>query len=140
MKPVLYAEDERDDVFFMRYAWELAGIPNPLVEVKDGREAIDYLAGQGIYSDREKHPLPCLLLLDLNLPGKNGFDVLRWLRKQPLFKRLKVVIVSGSNQENDMATARSLGVTDYIVKPSSPKLLLEIIQQKKGSWFPKEDE
>ena len=139
MKPVLYAEDERDDVFFMRYAWELAGIPNPLVEVKDGQEAIDYLSGQGIYSDREKHPLPCLLLLDLNLPGKNGFDVLRWVREHAEFKLLKVVIVSGSNQESDMEKARSLGVTDYIVKPSSPKLLLQIVQEKKESWFLKEE-
>ncbi len=140
MKPVLYAEDEQDDVFFMRYVWELASIPNPLIDVQDGQEAIDYLAGKGRFSDREKHPLPCLLLLDLNLPGLNGFDVLRWLRQQPELEGLKVVIVSGSNQETDMKTAQSLGITDYVVKPASPNHLLEILQEKKGLWLPKENE
>jgi CheY-like chemotaxis protein len=140
VKPVLYAEDERDDVFFMRYAWELAGIPNPLIDVQDGQEAIDYLAGKGRFSDREKHPLPCLLLLDLNLPGQNGFEVLRWVRQQPELKSLKVVIVSGSNQETDIKTARGLGITDYIVKPSTPNSLVEIIQEKRGLWLPKEKE
>ena len=135
MKPVLYAEDEPDDVFFMHYVWELAAVPNPLVDVKNGQQAIDYLAGQGLFADRQKQPLPCLLLLDLNLPGKNGFDVLRWVRQQPDLKSLKVVIVSGSNQETDIETARSLGITDYIVKPSSPKRLLEIFQEKRGLWL-----
>jgi len=131
----LYAEDEGDDVFFMHYVWELAGIPNPLIDVKDGQEAIDYLEGKGHFSDREKYPLPCLLLLDLNLPGINGFEVLRWVRQQPELKSLKVVIVSGSNQDTDVETARSLGITDYIVKPASPNRLLEILQEKKADWL-----
>ena len=139
MLPVLYAEDEPDDIFFMRYVWELAGIPNPLVEVKDGQEAIDYLAGQGAFSDRKQYPLPCLLLLDLNMPGKSGFDVLRWIRQQPNLTSLKVVVVSGSNQEADIATARSLGITDYIIKPSGLHTLLEIVQAKKDVWLPKEN-
>ena len=119
----------------MRHVWELAGIPNPLIDVKDGQEAIDYLEGKGHFSDREKYPLPCLLLLDLNLPGMNGFEVLRWVRQQPELKSLKVVIVSGSNQDTDVETARSLGITDYIVKPASPNRLLEILQEKKGDWL-----
>jgi len=139
MLPVLYAEDEPDDIFFMRYIWELVGIPNPLVEVKDGQEAIDYLAGQGTFSDRKQYPLPCLLLLDLNMPGKSGFDVLRWIRQQPNLTSLKVVVVSGSNQEADIATARSLGITDYIIKPSGLHTLLEIVQAKKDVWLPKEN-
>ena len=122
----------------MQYAWELAGIPNPLIHVKDGQEVIDYLGGKGLFAEREKHPLPCLLLLDLNLPGQNGFDVLRWIRQLSDLKSLKVVIVSGSNQESDMETARSLGITDYIVKPSSPNKLLQVIQEKKGGWLPNE--
>ncbi len=140
MKPVLYAEDEGDDVFFMRHVWELASIPNPLIDVKDGQEAIDYLEGKGHFSDREKYPLPCLLLLDLNLPGINGFEVLRWVRQQPEVKSLKVVIVSGSNQDTDVETARSLGITDYIVKPTSPSRLLEILEEKKGDWLSTEGE
>ena len=60
----------------MHHVWEHAGIAHPLIDIKDGQAAIDYLAGQGLFTDRKKHPLPCLVLLDLNLPGKNGFEVL----------------------------------------------------------------
>ena len=133
--PVLYAEDSRDDVFFMQRVWETAGIPNPLITVKDGQLAIDYLAGQGEYADRQRHPMPCLLLLDLKLPRKSGFDVLRWLREQPSLRNLKVVIVSGSNQDADMDLARSFGVLDYVVKPSSPSRLLEIVRKNQRAWL-----
>jgi CheY-like chemotaxis protein len=133
--PVLYAEDEPNDVFFMRFAWEEARVPNPLVVLKDGQQAIDYLAGQGPFADREKHPLPCLLLLDLNLPLRNGFDVLRWIREHPALASLKVVIVSGSEMDSDMAMARSLGITEYVVKPSSLMTLLDIIEQRHKLWL-----
>jgi CheY-like chemotaxis protein len=135
MKPVLYAEDDANDVFFMRHVWKQAGVPNPLIHVKDGRQAIDYFAGHGHYADRKKHPLPCLLLLDLNLPGKDGFEVLRWLRQTPGFETFKVVVVSGSNQTADIAAAQKLGVTDYIIKTPIPKKLLETILEKKDLWL-----
>jgi CheY-like chemotaxis protein len=135
LPPVLYAEDSQDDVFFMRRAWEMAGIPNPLITVKDGQQAIDYLAGQGQYTDRQRYPMPCLLLLDLKLSLKTGFDVLRWIRDQSSLDRLKVVIVSGSNQHSDMDLARSLGALDYIVKPSSPNRLLEIVRKNQRLWL-----
>lgn len=136
MKPVLYAEDDVDDVFFLRYAWELAQVPHPLIDVRNGQQALDYLDGQGRYADRQQHPLPCLVLLDLNMPGKSGFEVLRWIRQHPRLQSLKVVVVSGSNQETDIETAQRLGATDYLVKPSDPSRLLEIIQEKKGLWLP----
>jgi len=140
VKPVLYAEDDPDDIFFMHHVWELAAIQNPLIDVKDGQQAIDYLAGQGTFSDRNQYPFPCLLLLDLNMPGRTGFDVLHWLSERPKLKSLKIVIVSGSNQEADIETARSFGITDYIVKPSGVYKLLEIIQEKRDAWLPKENE
>jgi CheY-like chemotaxis protein len=136
MSPVLYADDEPDDIFFMHHVWELAEIPNPLIDVNNGKLAIDYLAGEGAFADRNKYPLPCLLLLDLNMPDKSGFDVLRWIRGDPARKSLKVVIISGSNRESDMKEAQDLGITDYIIKPSSPKKLLEIVQAKKSLWIP----
>jgi CheY-like chemotaxis protein len=138
--PVLYVEDEPDDIFFMRYAWDLAGIPNPLTVIQTGKEAIHYLAGQGAFADREKHPLPCLLLLDLKLPGKSGFDVLRWVRESPALGSLKVVVVSGSGHDQDIALAQSLGVTDYLIKPSAPLRLVEIIQAGKDLWLPAQTE
>jgi CheY-like chemotaxis protein len=136
VKPVLYVEDEPDDVLFMHHAWEMAEISNPLVAVKDGRQAIDYLAGEGAYTDRQRNPLPCLVLLDLNMPGKSGFDVLHWIRQQPDLKSLRVVIISGSDQETDIAAAQSLGVIDYIIKPTAINRLLEIVREKHKFWLP----
>jgi len=135
MSLVLYVEDEPDDVFFLNYAWEEAGLDVPLVTVKDGDEAIDYLAGRGPFADREKHPLPCLVLLDLKLPVRSGFDVLQWIRRQPQLEGLEVVVLSGSEHQYDVSMAQSLGVTEYIVKPATPALLKEILLQRKALWF-----
>jgi len=135
MNPVLYAEDEPDDVWFMQHAWETAAIGNRLVAVSNGQQALDYLAGRGPFSDREQHPLPCLLLLDLKLPVKSGFEVLHWVRAQPEFHDLKVVILSGSEQSSDVTLARAFGVVDYIVKPASPARLVEILQERKTAWL-----
>jgi CheY-like chemotaxis protein len=136
MRPVLYADDDRDDVFFMHHAWQELAIPVPLVDVDSGQTAIDYLAGTGEFSDRQKYPLPCLLLLDLNMAGKNGFQVLRWVREHPEFRTLRVVVISGSNVESDRATVQELGITDYVVKSTSPASLIEVLRAKKELWLP----
>ena len=135
MRPVLYVDDDKDDVFFMHHAWEQLAIPNSLVDVADGQAAIDYLAGNGPFANRQKYPLPCLLLLDLNMPVKNGFEVLQWIRRHPNFKTLPVVIVSGSNQPSDVAAAKQLGITDYLVKPAGPAALIEILRVRKDRWL-----
>lgn len=135
MSPVLYAEDEPDDVFFLQLAWKEAGVPNPLVAVQDGQEAIRYLAGEAHYADRQKYPAPALLLLDLKLPIHSGFDVLRWLRQQPGLAALRVVILSGSDLQADHERARALGVIDYVIKPSSPALLTDIVRQRFSTWL-----
>jgi len=119
----------------MQLAWQETAIPNPLVTVQDGQQAIDYLAGRGEFADRSRHPLPCLVLLDLKLPMRSGFDVLKWIRQNPSVVSLKVVIVSGSFLETDIAQARSLGVADYIIKPSSPSDLTLIVRERWKSWL-----
>jgi len=78
--PILLAEDNDDDVSLMRRAFERARILNPLVVVSDGEQAIAYLKGEGIYKNRAEYPLPNLLLLDIRMPKKDGFEVLRWVR------------------------------------------------------------
>ncbi|PWU12877.1 MAG: two-component system response regulator, partial [Verrucomicrobia bacterium] len=127
---MLYVEDEPHDFFFMQLAWEQSAVPNPLVTVQDGQQAMDYLAGKGEFADRAKHPFPCLLLLDLKLPIRSGFDVLKWIREHSKVASLKVVIISGSFLEADIAQARTLGVADYVIKPSSPSELTVIVKQK----------
>src|SRR6185369_2526448 len=105
LNPVLYAEDEEDDVFFLRKAFHDAGIRNPLAIVTDGDAAVDYLSGQGRYGDRDRFPLPCLALLDLNLPGRSGLEVLKWIRAQPSMCTLPVLMLTSSSQETDLHRA-----------------------------------
>jgi len=136
MKPVLYADDDVNDVFFMQHVWEELAIPNPLIDVNDGDAAIDYLTGNGAFADRAKYPLPCLLLLDLSMPAKTGFEVLRWIRAHPRLKTLSVVIVSGSNQERDVEAVKQLGITDYLVKPTTLNQLTESIRARLSLWLP----
>src|SRR5579859_2734656 len=93
---ILVAEDDDNDVFFLERAFKMAQIAHPRQRVKDGEEAIAYLRGDGKFADRERHPLPCLMLLDLKMPRKNGFEVLAWARQQPNIRRLPVAILTSS--------------------------------------------
>jgi CheY-like chemotaxis protein len=133
--PILYAEDTPDDVFFMRHAFAQAGMLSPLVVVKDGQQAIDYLAGKGAFAGRQEYPLPCLLLLDLGLPIKCGWEVLEWVRKHSTLKSLKVVVVSASALQSDIDVAKIMGAIDYVVKPNPPTDLVEILRERKELWL-----
>src|SRR4051812_28573679 len=93
---ILLAEDDPNDVLLIQRAFQKAGLRIALEVVADGEQAIEYLSGRGIYSNREKYPLPFLLLLDLKMPGIDGFEVLQWIRGQPSLKRLLVVVLTSS--------------------------------------------
>ena len=114
---ILLAEDDENDIFLMGRAFDRAGIPNSLFVVRNGQEAVDYLAGTGNYAQRDKYPLPGLLLLDLKMPWMDGFDVLKWLRGQPQFDALPVVVLTSSRLQADVDKSRQYGVYDYRVKP-----------------------
>jgi CheY-like chemotaxis protein len=135
MNPIFYAEDEEDDVFFLRKAFEKAGVPNPLAVVPDGLAAIEYLSGNGEYSDRAGHPLPCLALLDLNLPNKSGLEILEWIRAQPSFSPLPVLILTSSTQEADVHRAYRLGANGFLVKPGKPDELLAMVKAIRDFWL-----
>src|SRR5512133_3063139 len=117
-QPILLAEDEPHDVFFMRRAFEQAGVANPLQSVADGAEAIDYLSGTGQYADRRRYPLPCLLVTDIKMPKVDGFDLLAWLQTQPQFKDLPRLVISSSCHEKDLKRSLGLGALAYFTKPS----------------------
>ena len=135
LSPILLAEDQPDDIFFMRSALEKAGIPNPLHVVRDGQEAIDYLEGEGQFANRDVYPLPRLLLLDLKMPRLDGFDVLDWLASCPELNDLAVVILSSSAMEPDRSRARRMGADDYLTKPSAIDELVKLVQDLHVRWI-----
>ena len=129
LPPILYVEDEADDVFFMRAAFKKLGDTDSLHVVVDGEKAIAYLSGKPPFEDRSTHPLPTVVLLDLNLPMYSGFEVLSWLRAQPHLKKLPVYVFSSSGRPEDRARAGALGANGYWQKPSSGTGFLEIAQR-----------
>lgn len=132
---ILLAEDDENDIFLMGRAFDRAGIPNPLFVVRNGQEAIDYLAGAGDYAQRDKHPLPGLMLLDLKMPWMDGFDVLKWLRSQPQFDTLPVVVLTSSKLQADVDQSRQLGVYDYRVKPHGFEDLVRLLDDVRKCWL-----
>jgi len=118
MKTVLLAEDSEDDIFVMKLACERAGIHHLLQVVTDGAMAIDYLSGNGTFTDRAVHPLPTVLFLDLKMPKCDGFEVLKWVRAQPHFLDLPVVMLTNSPLMEDINRAYQLGATSYLQKNS----------------------
>lgn len=132
---ILYAEDEPNDIFFLQRAFERAGLGHDLQAVPDGEAAQDYLSGTGAFADREVHPLPHLILLDINMPKKSGLEVLDWIRRQPRLKSLPVLILTSSEREADMEKARQLKADDYIVKLSDPLKLVALAQSLHDRWL-----
>jgi CheY-like chemotaxis protein len=127
-RTILLVEDNEDDVFIMQTAWGKAAVPNPLQVVTDGDEAVSYLGGEDQYADRQKYPLPVVIFLDLNMPRKNGFEVLQWLRREPALKRIVVAILSASSRGEDVARAFDCGANAYLVKPSKVEALIQMLQ------------
>lgn len=131
---LLYVEDEEADRFLVETAFRLEGAEGVVRTVEHGRAAIEYLSGVGEYADRQAHPLPCLVLLDLNLPEVHGFDVLKWIRSEPSLSDLPVVVFSSSIREEDQHRAKMWGANDFIQKVGSIGKLREVARQLLDRW------
>ena len=116
---VLLVDDSEDDALLVRRVFERAGFVAPLQVVHDGESAIAYLQGEGEFADRIRFPRPTAVLLDLNMPRQNGFQLLEWIRHQPTHKRLCVYIFSASNRTEDIQRAYDLGANSFLVKPGT---------------------
>ncbi len=114
---VLIVDDNPDDIELMQLAFEKAKAPCGVVSVPDGAEAIRYLAGEGNYADRKLFPMPLLVLLDINMPRVNGFDVLAWIQKNATSRFPLVLTLSYSHLESDIRRAYELGTSAYVAKP-----------------------
>src|SRR6476469_2775625 len=118
-RTILSIEDDDNDRLFLKLALEDVGLANELKMVFDGRQAMDYLRGHGKFGNRHESPVPAMVLLDLNLPFVDGFEILAWMRSQPRFQSTIVIPLSSSGQPEDVAKARKLGVDDYLIKPAT---------------------
>jgi CheY-like chemotaxis protein len=134
-KSFLVAEDDENDVFFLKRAFQQAKVENPLNVVRDGQEAIDYLSGEGKFSDRNVYPLPHLFILDLKMPRKTGLDVLGWLQQQPELRCLPVLVLSSSAHLTDIDKAYELGANAFVVKPASLEKRLELAKLIGAFWL-----
>ena len=132
---ILLVEDDEADIFLLRRAFRNARIANPLIEVRDGQAAIQYLSGEGAYGDRTRYPIPFLILLDLRLPKLSGFEVIAWMRDQPQLADLIVVVLTASDHVPDVTKARDLGANSYLVKPGNFEELVEMVKRIKGRWL-----
>ena len=132
---ILLVEDDEADILLLRRAFRNAHIVNPLIEVRDGQAAIQYLAGQGDYADRTRYPIPFLVLLDLRLPKLSGFEVIAWLREQPNLANVIVVVLTASDHVPDVTKARDLGANSYLVKPGNFEELVQMVKRIKGRWL-----
>jgi CheY-like chemotaxis protein len=132
---VLHLDDDENDTVLLQLAFSHVGLKNPLRAVKDGVEAIDYLAGRGPYADRARHPLPTLVLLDLKTPRRTGIEVLQWIRSQDEVARIVVIMLTASANQGDVDQAYRAGANAYLVKPSGFDELLTIVRLIADFWL-----
>ncbi|EGK90466.1 response regulator [Microcoleus vaginatus PCC 9802] len=133
---ILLVEDNPVDILLMQRAFRNETFANTSLQiVRDGDAAVFYLNGDGEYSDRDRYPLPAIILLDLKLPRRSGHEVLIWLRQQPELKRLPVVMLTSSRQTLDVKRAYDLGANSYLVKPVGFASLLEMMQSFNEYWL-----
>jgi CheY-like chemotaxis protein len=119
-KVILLADDNSDDVLIFQIALRRATLAYDTYVVRNGVQVVEYLKGTGIYADRQRFPFPDVLVLDLKMPIKTGFEVLEWMRQNPESRRMQVLVLSSSDDGRDVRRAAELGATTYFVK--SPRL------------------
>jgi CheY-like chemotaxis protein len=114
---VLMADDDTDDCLLVKSAFETAGITLDLRYVEDGKELMDYLYRQGQYADPEQSPCPDIILLDLNMPRKDGRESLKDIKSDPVLRSIPVVILTTSREKSDILSTYEAGASSFIIKP-----------------------
>jgi CheY-like chemotaxis protein len=127
--PVLVAENNEDDLIFLQRAIRKAGVSVSLHVVSNGEEAVSYLLGEGEYADRERYPEPVLLITNVKMPRMNGLELLVWVKQQPKYRDLPVLVMSSSEEPEEMDRVTALGGCGYFVKTSNLNELTEFVKQ-----------
>jgi two-component system, response regulator len=134
-KDILLVEDNRSDIDLTLRAFEKSNVSNRIIVAEDGEEALDYLHGTGKFTERDTTDFPALVLLDINIPKLNGFEVLRRIRSDERTRRILVIILTSSKEEQDIADGYDLGVNSYIRKPVDFNKFLAAIGQIGLYWL-----
>lgn len=132
---VLLVEDNIDEVNLIQRAMRKAGMNVPVRIVSDGDAAVDYLNGDGRFFDRGQFPVPTLVLLDLKLPRRNGFEVLTELRRHAALGKTIVVVLTSSQESEDVRRAYAAGANSYLVKPIKPAAMQELMNRVRQYWL-----
>jgi CheY-like chemotaxis protein len=132
---ILFVEDNRMDVELTLDAFKEARLGNTIHVATNGDDALDYMFGRDKYGDRGRYPLPDIVLLDLKMPGIDGFEVLRQIKESPKLKRIPVIILTSSKEEGDRALSYDMGANSYLVKPVTFDEFLNIVKQIDEYWI-----
>src|SRR6201993_78205 len=132
---IVLVEDEATDATLLRRAFAKAKVMNPIVHLKNGDEALAYLAGVGKYNDRIKHPIPALILLDLKMPGMTGLQLLQWMRTNREVRRIPVVVLTSDEAARTINAAYDLGANSYLVKPGDPEQVARLVETVQRYWM-----
>lgn len=133
--PILMAEDDPDDRLLSQEALDESRLANKLYFVKDGEELLEYLCHEGRYSNSTLAPRPGVILLDLNMPRKDGREALREIKANPDLRRIPVVVLTTSKAEEDILRSYDMGVNGYITKPVNLEELVEVMRMIGKYWF-----
>ena len=131
---ILLAEDDQDDRYLISEALDESNVPHKLFIVENGEELLDYIHNRNQYLNKNKYPRPELILLDLNMPRKNGMVTLKEIKSDPKFKRIPVVALTTSQSEEDIIQTYELGVSSYITKPMTFTALVEMMKSLGKYW------
>jgi len=132
---ILLAEDREDDVLIIKKAFAQSPLPYTMRVVRDGEQAIQYLKAEPPYSDRVKNPFPSVILLDLKMPRRDGFEVLQWIREQPELFGTRVVVLTSSVISADINRAYEAGANSFLTKPSDFQSYVELTEFINGFWL-----
>lgn len=132
---ILLVDDNPMDVILTLDAFNEAKLNNNINVARDGEEALEYIFGKGQFADRTKFPMPSLILLDLKMPGIDGFEVLRQIKNTEKLKRIPVIILTSSKEEGDLALSYDIGANSYLVKPVNFNGFIEVVKKIDDYWF-----
>lgn len=134
-QPILLVEDSPEDFETTQRAFRRSGLKNPIFRCSDGDEALDFLFHRGAFTDPDKAPRPGVILLDLNLPGTDGRDVLAEIKADPALRKIPVIVLTTSSDDRDVDACYKAGASSYVQKPVDLEGFMKAIERLNDYWF-----